>query len=561
MTYNNNFTIGTLIVGPNGTLDIVGGSLMVLNGATDNGTILVEGDPPALTINGPVTIGSSGSFTATGSGDEIEFANGSVDSQGTISALNQGEVLFQSEMVTNESGAKIVTDNGFITFAGGGVTNKGIIDARDHGVITFESISGNPIDVINLTGATIEAKDCAQIEFVGAGSGGQVDNQGGTIKATHHGTITFDDIAVTNETGGLIEAKDGGTVVFKDVAGDANGGFFNYGTVAAIGCGSEVDFYHTDINGGTLKADGGTIFVSSDSSLFGSVNILISGGGLTNLADTVSDTAVTVTFSGAGTLELAHSLGGAFGGTVTGFRPGDAIILDDLAFAKGEYAIWCNGILTIYECGKIEETLKITGDYNAHSFAIIDDGGKAEVVFASDEWIGPSPKDRTGTWATASNWGDDLVPNSALNAIVDLKGTYTITTSGDQSANSLIITDRHATLTGSGPLTLGTLQNHGKIKSTDGDKLVIEIKNHSENFGTFEAAVGKLILDGATEALVGPQLTNSGWFIARDGGKLAVEHITVLNGTASGNGHTAAKFNSIGCGSVIRFTDGSELLN
>ena len=88
--YNNNFMIGTLIVGPNGTVDIVGGSLTVVNGVSNSGTIIVEGDPPALTINGPVTVGNIGSFTATGSGDEIQFANGTVDNHGAISALDQG---------------------------------------------------------------------------------------------------------------------------------------------------------------------------------------------------------------------------------------------------------------------------------------------------------------------------------------------------------------------------------------------------------------------------------------------------------------------------------------
>jgi hypothetical protein len=561
VTYNNIFTIGTLIIGPNGTLDIVGGSLTVLNGVTDNGTILVEGDPPALLINGPVTIGSSGSFTATGKGDEIEFANGTVDSHGTITALNQGVVLFQSELVTNEAGAKIATDHGFITFAGGGVTNLGMIDAKDHGVITFESISGNPIDVSNAAGGTIEAEDRAHIEFVGGSSGGQVDNKSGTIEATHHGVITFSDIAVTNEAGGLIEADNGGTVVFKNVAGDANGGLFNFGIIAAVGCGSEVDFHHTDINGGTLKADGGTIFVSSDSSFAGVVNILISGGGLANLANTVSDTGVAVTFSGVGTLELAHSLGGAFAGTVAGFGAGDAIVLDDLAFAKGEYAVWCNGTLTIYDCGVALETIAVSGSYGKNSFAIVDDGGKAEVVFATNEWIGPSPSDRTGLWTTASNWGDDLVPNSALNAVVDLPGKYTITTSGDQAANSLTITDRGATLTGAGTLSLSTLENHGKIKVTDGDKLVIDIAGNSENLGQVAAAAGTLILDGTTETTGGPQLTNGGSLIARHGGKFAVEHILLVNGTANSDSQTSAEIEATGRGSVVKFTGGSVLEN
>jgi hypothetical protein len=561
VTFNNpNIVIGTLVIGPNGELDIVGGSLTVLNGVTDNGKIVVEGDPPTLLINGPVTIGSSGSFTATGKGDEIEFANGTVDSHGIITAVNQGEVLFQSELVTNESGADIVADHGSIAFAGGGVTNKGMIDAKDCGVITFESISGNPISITNTAGAIIEAQDRAHIEFVGTSGGGQVDNKGGTIEAAHHSTVTFNDIAVTNETGGLIEAADGGTVVFKDVAGDANGGLFNAGIIAAVGCGSEVDFRHTDITGGTLKADAGTIFVSSDSNLFG-VNIQISDGGLANLQDTVSNLSVTVAFSGAGTLELGHSLGGAFAGTVTGFGAGDAIVLDDVSFAKGEYAVWSNGTLTIYDCGTVLETIAVSGSYGKNSFAIVDDGGKAEVVFASDEWIGPSPENRTGTWTTASNWGDDLVPNAVLNALVDLPGKYTITTSGDQAANALTITDHDATLTGSGTLTLGSLENHGTIKPAHGDRLDIDIEVNSENFGTLEAAAAKLVLDGTTETTGGPQLTNVGSLIARHGGKLAVEHILLGNGTTTGDGQTSAEIEATGRGSVVKFTDGSVLEN
>jgi hypothetical protein len=560
VTFNNpNIVIGTLVIGPNGELDIIGGSLTVLNGVTDNGKIVVEGDPPALLVNGPVTIGSSGSFTATGKGDEIEFANGSVDSHGTITAMSQGEVLFQSELVTNESGANIVADHGFITFAGGSVINLGMIDAENHGVITFESVGSNLIVVTNLANATIEAEDGAQVKFVGD-NGGLVDNQGGTIEAVHHGIVSFDDISVANQAGGWIEAIDGGTVVFKDVANAINGGT-SPGTIAAVGCGSEVDFYHSNIFGGTLEADAGTIFVSSDSNLFDLVNIQISNGGLANLADTVSDTGVTVTFSGAGTLELAHSR--SFAGTVTGFGAGDAIVLDDVKFAKGEYAVWCDGMLTIYNyCGTVLETIAVAGTgYGKNSFAIVDDGGKAEVVFASDEWIGPSPENRTGRWTTASNWGDDLVPNAALNALVDLRGKYTITTSGDQAANSLTITDVHATLTGSGTLTLGSLENHGTIKPAHGDQLDIDIERNSENFGRLEAAAAKLVLDGTTETTGGPQLTNAGALIARHDGKLAVEHILLVNGIATGGGQTSAEIEATGRGSLVKFTDGSALEN
>ena len=182
----------------------------------------------------------------------------------------------------------------------------------------------------------------------------------------------------------------------------------------------------------------------------------------------------------------SRALRRSYCGTITGFGPDDAIILDDVAFSKGEYAIWCNGKFTIYECGAALETIAISGNYERNSFAVTDEGGKAEVVFIGDEWIGPSSEDRTGTWTTDANWALG-VPTSQLNAIVDLPGAYTITTCGDQVANSLAITDADATLKGSGSLTLGTLENHGTIKTTDEDTLVINIKNGGTNSGTITA--------------------------------------------------------------------------
>ena len=251
-----------------------------------------------------------------------------------------------------------------------------------------------------------------------------------------------------------------------------------------------------------------------------------------------------VAFSGPGTLELAHSLGGAYCGTITGFGGGDALILDDLAFSQCEYAVWCNNILTIYD-GETIETIKLVGNYSKNSFAVVDDGGKTEVVFIGDEWIGPSSEDRTGTWTTDANWNLG-VPTSKLNAIVDLPGAYTITTSGDQVANSLAITDADATLTGSGSLTLGTLENHGTIKTTDEDTLVINIKNGGTNFGTIKADGGTIAFyssyvdnkDGLITALgcaaaivLADTAVAGGTIEARHDGVVDLDHATIIGAT------------------------------
>ena len=243
--YNNNFTIGSLIVGPNGTLDIVGGSLTVVNGASDGGTIIVEGDPPALTIIGSATVGNIGSFTATGSGDEIQFANGTVDNHGAISAVKQGTVSFVNERITNAPDGKILArgKGSEIEFAGAILTNLGIVVATHHGIVQLSDV---------------------------------MLQNGGLIAADDGGKIWITDLQHGSANHGLVEAIDGGKITIVSDNNNGSGGSgsdhsANFGNIEAIGRGSIVDIENKNgdsfdnQSGGTVAAlDGGKILFSGD---------------------------------------------------------------------------------------------------------------------------------------------------------------------------------------------------------------------------------------------------------------------------------------------------------
>jgi hypothetical protein len=102
-----------LTVDPSAALDIVGGQLNT-GGLIDNGTISVDGDPPALVVAGPAIMGSGGTFTVQDG--SVSFTNGSLLNAGTLTADLDGSVLI------NESGI-----------------NSGIIRAIDGGVVTIEN--------------------------------------------------------------------------------------------------------------------------------------------------------------------------------------------------------------------------------------------------------------------------------------------------------------------------------------------------------------------------------------------------------------------------------------
>ncbi len=209
-----------LIVGPGALLLITGeGALTLTNGLDDFGVVQVGGgDPPMLTVNGPVTIEQFALLEAFGEGTQIQLVNTTLSNLGIIEA---------GELATITIGLK-----------GGGSSNFGTIDAFDAGLITLNA-NGNPFanhglieasnggslaivgDVTNFDGANIEA--IGPNAVVDLSNGTIVNQDGAHIEASHRGAITMESETVTNESGAKIEATHLGTITF-DVGSVTNDG-------------------------------------------------------------------------------------------------------------------------------------------------------------------------------------------------------------------------------------------------------------------------------------------------------------------------------------------------
>jgi FecR protein len=638
-------TIASLIVDPGATLNIKAGELIVTGNVIDNGTININSDP-LFVINGPATIGSTHTLTVTGSGNEVDFngsllnqgtvtagqggtvlIDGSAINSGIIQAIDDGQLKIVNTTITNSitdshgnivdgtifvgSDSHLVLDNATIM--------QGIVHVGSGGEIDTVSGTNNTINTANgpshnttvpsITideGGSVVVNDNSSLALA---SPFNIENNGTIeLKSTGHAAILYFNQPDPILAGHGLIVLDGGSGSQDIIAGLTGQGFTtvnldNQGNTiegaGAIGQNDGALTFTNDI-GSTINADlkgqtlyvetgalftnnalmeatnGGTLDVLDD--VAGKGSVAISGGGSAMFAGAFSQ---DVAFSGTGTLELAHSLGGTYGGTITGFGGGDVLILDDLAFSQGEYAVWCNNVLTIYD-GETVEKIKLVGNYSKNSFAIVDDGGKTEVVFVGDEWTGSLPvsslpEDRSGSWNLDPNWTLG-VPKSTLNAIIDLPGKYTVTMSGDQAANSLTITDADATLTGSGSLTLGSLENHGTIETTDDETLVINIKNASTNFGTIKADGGVISFGpvtltnepgdgpgGKVEATNWGTITFNGGIVENgqvDHGKgalfLANDHGTITFEGSESNplgvtNQSGAEFEAKGYGSFLKF--------
>jgi hypothetical protein len=111
-------------------------------------------------------------------------------------------------------------------------------------------------------------------------------------------------------------------------------------------------------------------------------------------------------------------------------------------------------------------------------------------------------KGASGDFATVSNWDPAAVPGPADDAIIGVRGNYTVTSSVDETVNSLAISEKHATLLIEGASrfsdTLGGV-NHGTIVVDGSSSLSIGTNTTNTtlaNVGTIDLNDNSLLVIG-----------------------------------------------------------------
>ena len=236
-----NVTISELIIGPNGTLDIAGGSLTV-GKLVDLGTLIVGGDPPTLTITGSLTVGNANPFLVSDGSVDIVDAVVQVNSGGQIEANTASAIIdLEDSQVTN--GGTIDAVNGGVVFLNDGTTvNGGTVSSDVASMVEIQSGpdgSGATLKNVTISGtfqidstATLALHGNTVIEgavtlqgsgavtlgsgdqITGASGGGNTLNNDTTLSG--QGQIGTGDLLLTldNDAAGVIDAT-GGTLILN----------------------------------------------------------------------------------------------------------------------------------------------------------------------------------------------------------------------------------------------------------------------------------------------------------------------------------------------------------
>ncbi len=68
------------------------------------------------------------------------------------------------------------------------------------------------------------------------------------------------------------------------------------------------------------------------------------------------------------------------------------------------------------------------------------------VTNPNSSWVGTNTHDRSGDWSTTADWKGGVVPGSNTVAVISIAGTYTVSSSSDESISSLNLSNPDATL-------------------------------------------------------------------------------------------------------------------
>jgi FecR protein len=584
------------VVSNSGLLEAAaGGTLQIEDNVANFGTI-------AANAGGIVNIDSV----------TISNAGGLIEAIGAVSVLT-----INVNTLTNELGATIESGHGgnlTITELASGSTNQGTFEAVDGGMFTIDEL-GNAtnelsgvIEAINGGTLTIDHSDTAtnfgMIEALAGGTVTLNDNTSeqnhGTLTATDGGTLNINLVTLSGSgTGGnfgTFEAISGGTVSITGGNTNESGA-----TIEAIGYGSTVDFSNnlegaafenlgtilaqnggtvsfndvtissgpTEGGDGTLEADGGKVFVSSDSTLEGvnPINVVITGGGLVDFADSINH-IVDVTFGvgvaqGSGTLELdvpPSTMGIPV--RVTGFGEGDTIDLTNLPYTTttGETVGYDteHHVLTVTD-GDTTEKFTLNGTYTPDDFVRVSDPfGGTEVVFgAVDSWN----SSLGGDW-NPGEWNNGLPGTLNTAEILMTSGSIVVTLNDEETVGNLLIgAGVSLDIVNSGSLVvLNALDDSGLIdvESTGGAAtLQVDGPVRIDGSATIEVSGS-----AAAATFSGDQIGNAGTMSAQDGGTISFIGATVFNQgegatiTADGSGAVVDLSNATIHGGTLETSSG-----
>jgi FecR protein len=486
-----NTSVAFLTVDPGATLDVTAGQLTI-DGLIDNGTIVVEGDPPALVITGPTTVGST--IEAVDAGATVDFEDSTVKNQGIIAARQGGIVDFNDEGITNETGAKIEARDrrSLVDFTNATLDNLGIVAATHGGLVLFDG---------GLVFNEAAAADEPHAKIVASGCGSEIDFtnvdliNGSFIGALHYGSMKIENAAVTNESGATIEAVDHGSITFDAV------NFTNDGTV--------------------LAADRGSMVVAAE---FGAV---------TFRADIVTnDHYSTIAAIKGGLVDIAYS---------------------EVTNTHDSFIEATNGGTVMFDCASVtntgDSTIEAKGPHSTidveHTL-VMNDGGTiaaigcdAKVELIDATIIGGTLESRYGgiienAGGTSTLDGVTIADGTVIQAnndtVVDLKDTITVDgTITFEGCGTFTLDSPGAKIIGdAGTLdNLGTVVGAGTIGSCDGALSLI-------NNGTIDANICGQTLNVDT----GETITNLGILEAANGGRLLVDDPVTGGGTALVKGGT-----------------------
>ena len=391
-------------------------SIGQINVLASAGTVTDSGGYDALSTD---VIGATVNLysTVTGLG-ATTLSNGTLNLDASSPTATS---LTQSGGALDDSGTLTVT--GAAEFAGGAMSGEGTgtIDAAG-GATLFTGVN----EVITLTGETLELASASSTDFqIGSGSYPVLDLNSGSQLVIESG-VTFTDqmIGSIRSNGGAAgSVVNDGTYVKNDGTTTIDVALNNSGTLDVES--GTLNLNGSVASGGQLETAGGTLNVTT--AVSGTGTVAIGGGGTAEFGSTFDQ---NVTFSGAGTLQLAHSQGTDYSGTISGFGPGDALDLRDLAFAtSGEQLAWDSADHTLTVSGGGQSAaLVLAGTYIQANFAVMGDSGggtsgDATVTFVTQPPVlGGATSDTVAAGGPVTLGAIDLASSSA-----DTLGTVTIT--------------------------------------------------------------------------------------------------------------------------------------